>query len=240
MSDESNMEAMAPIDFPFERNREYLFGDLRECQSKLSRIRQKRFSDDLRRNKLPWAKHYNEELAPIALLADHKGFDDREKFTLTPEGHPVDVVLRLHDKMIPCQVTVAFPAWPEMSIKGGGGHEYSLRMELLGKGKPYFGGGKTRRGGKTRKDHGVIISEPHARHPLVDYAACKAGLVAAIKRKQSYDGAGRALLIYAREYHIHLIDLDAHVLIEDAVREAGGITFHPLWVVDQGLFWEAP
>jgi hypothetical protein len=236
MSDESNMEAMAPIDFPFERGCEYSFGELRAYRSWLSRYRQNhpQFSNDLRCNRFSWAKHYNEELAPIALLADHKGFDDCEKLTLTPKGDPDDVVLRLHDKKIPCQVTVAFLLWPEMSIKGGGGLENSLGMEQLGMGKPYFGGGKT------RKDRGVIISEPHARHPSVDYAACKDGLVAAIKRKQSYNGEGRALLIYAREYHIHLIDRDPRVLIEDAVREAGHITFHPLWVVDQALFWEAP
>ncbi len=131
-----------------------------------------------------WAKEYNEELAPVALLADHKGFDDREKFTRMPEGNPVDVVLRLHDKTIRCQVTVAFPVWPGMSITGGGGYEYSLGMERLGMGAPYFGGGVT------RKEHGVIISEPHARHPSVDYAACKDGLVAAIKRSSHMTARG--------------------------------------------------
>lgn len=106
-------------------------------------------------------------------------------------------------------------------------------MEVLRKGDPAFGGAKIRR------ENGSILCEPHARDALVDYEACKQGLVSAIKRKQPHDGSGCALLIYARGYRFQLIDFDISALIKDGLNLAGDTKFAPLWVVDANFFWES-
>ena len=225
---------MARIEFPFERDRDYSFAELRTFLSELRVNRQNdpAFSAEVRCNRVPWAKVYNEEIVPIALLADQKGLRETDTFRLTAEGDPADIVLGLATGKVLCQITVADPTWPEKNPKSGSGYVRSLRMELLREGEPAFGGRYT------YKKNGTIVSEPHARDVREDYDACRRGLFQAFKRKQGHDGSGYALLIYARGYRFQLIDFDLSALVSAAVREFGEINFRPVWVVDDKFFWE--
>jgi hypothetical protein len=224
------------MEFPFARDRDYPFAELRAFRSDLLKFRQinHQFSDDLRCNKLHWAKTYNEEIAPTAILADEKGFGERETFRLMPEGYPADIVLGLDTGNIPCQITVADPVWPSMNDRSGGGYVRSLQMELLRTDELTFGGKNT------YKKDGVIISEPHARDVQEDYLACRLGLGQALARKQMHDGSGFALLIYARGHRFQLIDFDFSTFVAATVREIDPVSFKPLWVVDDGFLWELP
>jgi hypothetical protein len=104
---------MSKIHFPFLRAQKYTFGELRAFEAALLKARQQDavFSGDLRSNKVSWAKTRNEELLPIGLLADHKGFADSDKFELMPEGHSTDVQAHTGTHITCYQITVADPAW---------------------------------------------------------------------------------------------------------------------------------
>lgn len=58
------------MEFPFNRDVFYSVGQLRDFEVELAsrRAADKHFSDNLRSNKLPWAKLRNEELMPFALV----------------------------------------------------------------------------------------------------------------------------------------------------------------------------
>lgn len=223
------------LSFPFVRGHRYSFGELRTFESSLlsARQRDQDFSADLRCNRLPWAKLSNEELFPIYLLGNHKEFRDSDSFTLTALGHPNDAVLEAGNQIIPCQVTIADPAWSDAGPATSGSYLHHLRMEQLRSGEPTFGGANI------RKESGIIVSEPHARDVRDDIEACRRRLVAAISRKQTHDGSGASLLIFARGYRFLLIDVDVASLVSDAVREAGATSFERIFVVDEHFFWES-
>lgn len=226
---------ISEIHYPFLRGHKYSFGELRTFEATLLQARQldAAFSGDVRSNRVIWAKTRNEELLPIALLADSKGFPDSDKFELMPEGHSTDVQVYRGEQTIRYQITVADPSWADTSPRGRGGHLRHLRMERLRLGKPAFGGANM------RKEKGVIVSEPHARDVRDDVDACRRALVEAIKRKQVHDGAHCTLLIYAREYRFLLIDLNVAELVTDAVLQAGATSFERVCVVDERFFWES-
>jgi hypothetical protein len=226
---------MNKIHFPFLRGEKHTFSELRAFEAALLKIRQEDpvFSGDLRSNKLPWAKARNEELLPIVLLADHKGFADSEEFELMPEGHPTDVTVYAARNTRAYQITVADPAWDVSGPGSSGGYLHHLRMEQLRLGEPAFGGANT------RKEYGVIVSEPHARNVQDDIDACRRRLVEAIKRKRTHDGTGCTLLIFARGYRFLLIDVDVAELVADVVYQAAASKFERFCVLDEKFLWES-
>jgi len=229
---------MARIEYPFVRGREYPFSKLTEFRSDLLAHRQndQNFSGDIRLNKLPWAKVYNEEIVPIALLADVKRFEESETFKLMPEGDPADIELGLVTGKLRCQVTLADPVWSDRKSGRGSGYLSSLRMRLLSEGFPAFGGRKIH-----QEKNGEIVSVPDALSQQKRNSACRLGLRQAMVRKQKHDGTGFALLIYARELCFQLIDCDRFELsdfVSDAMRDICTFKFRPLWVVDDGFLWE--
>lgn len=228
-------ERMSEIGFPFLRGQKYAFGELRAFEAALLKARQQdaAFSGDLRSNRISWAKTRNEELLPIGLLADHKGFADSDKFELMPAGHSTDVQVYTGGHTTRYQITVADPAWDDSSPGSSGGYLHHLRMELLRLGGPAFGGVNT------RKENGIIVSKPHARDVQDDIDGCRRRLIEAIKRKQVHDGTGCTLLIYARGYRFLLIDVNVAELIANAVCQAGATRFERVCVVDEHFFWES-
>jgi hypothetical protein len=226
---------MSKIHFPFLRGETHTFGELRAFEAALLKIRQEDsvFSGDLRSNKLPWAKTRNEELLPIVLLADHKGFANSEKFELMSAGHPTDVTVYTGGRARPYQITVADPAWDLSGSGNSGGYLHHLRMERLRLGAPAFGGANT------KKENGIIVSEPYARSVQDDIDACRRPLIEAIKRKQAHDGSGCTLLIFARGYRFLLIDVNVAELVTDAACLAGANSFERVCVVDAKFFWES-
>jgi hypothetical protein len=226
---------MSKLHFPFLRGHKYAFAELRAFEAALRETRQHDavFSGDLRSNRFPWAKTRNEELLPIGLLADQKGFADEDKFALMPEGHSTDVQVYTGRQTARYQITVADPSWDDSGPGRRGGYLHHLRMERLRLGEPAFGGANT------RKENGIIVSEPHARDVCDDINACRCRLIDAIKRKQVHDGTGCTLLIYARGYRFLLIDVDVSELVANAVRQAGTMTFERVCVVDERFFWES-
>jgi hypothetical protein len=226
---------MAPLDLPFFRDRSYPLSALRAFSSELASARRadQAFSGELRSNRLPWAKVWNEELVPIVLMADQKRYAGDDTFRLMPEGHETDVELFVGNRHIACQITVADPAWSETGPESSGSYLNHLRMERLRLGKPVFGGSNT------RKIDGAIVSEPHARDAREDLAACRRRLIAAINRKENHDGIGSTLIIYARGHRFLLIDFDMSELVAAAVRDAGAPTFKRICVVDDRFLWES-
>ncbi len=217
------------------RGQKYAFGELRAFEAALLKTRQQDavFSGDLRSNRVSWAKTRNEELLPIGLLADHKRFADSDKFELMPDGHFTDVQVYTKRRTIRYQITVADPAWDDSGPGSSGGYLFSLRMERLRLGEPAFGGANT------RKENGIIVSEPHARDVQDDINGCRHRLVDAIKRKQAHDGTGCTLLIYARGYRFLLIGVNVVELVANAVRQGGATSFERVCVVDEHFFWES-
>jgi hypothetical protein len=98
---------------------------------------------------------------------------------------------------------------------------------------PAFGGANT------KKENGIIVSEPYARSVQDDIDACRRRLIEAIKRKQAHDGSGCTLLIFAREYRFLLTDVNVAELVTDAVCQAGANSFERVCVVDEKFFWES-
>jgi hypothetical protein len=226
---------MAQIEFPFVRSQAYPFGELRAFARALLTTRQcdQAFSAELRANRICWAKVWNEELVPISLVADQKGYADTDSFRLMPEGHPTDVEILAGNRRLACQVTVADPAWAETGAESSGSYLHHLRMEQLRRGEPAFGGGNT------RKVDGVILSEPHTRDVRDDLAACRRRLVEAVGRKKTHDGKGITLVIYARGHRFLLIDFNVAELVAAAIRDAGAPTFEQVCVVDEQFLWES-
>ncbi|HJW42626.1 MAG TPA: hypothetical protein VJ476_15530 [Rhizomicrobium sp.] len=227
---------MTKLEFPFVRDQYYSIGALRAFELELATYRQRdqEFSGELRSNRLPWAKAWNEELVPIALMANQKCYADRDAFRLMPEGHSTDVEILAENRRVACQVTVADPAWSETGPGSSGSYLHHLRMEQLRQGGPAFGGGNT------CKIDGTIISEPHARDALDDLTACRRRLVEAIERKRSHEGKGTTLVIYARGHRFLLIDFDMTELVAGAVRDADAQSFERVCVVDDKFIWETP
>jgi len=217
--------------FPFTRGAEADLGALRDFFMRLSAYRQSHqlFSQQLRENRPPWAKAWNEELVPLMYLTDALALPASDRFRLMPDGHQVDLELVAGGERQGIQVTVADLVWPDASFQSG--HLHALKTEHLADGFVWGGARLHRREGKT-------ISEPHVRGLEEDVEACKAGLIAALERKRTHDGRGKTLLVLARDFTRHLYDVDTAAMIATAVATAPATTFDRLCIVDSGVFWQ--
>lgn len=187
------------IKFPFERDRWYRLSDLRVFCDEVAQSRRSdpKLSSDIRLNRLPWSKLFNEELHPFRHFADIREFPDTAEFKLSALYHPaVDLHFRWHQE-VTIQVTIADVAWGSARDAGKAVrwlYEY-LEHSLFA-----FGGGGT------RKVNGALISEPRVLTSEDRIEACVKALQVALVRKLHSAGRADWLLVYARGFATQLID----------------------------------
>lgn len=187
------------IDFPFERDRWHRLSVLRSFCDEVARCRELdlKLSSDIRLNRFPWSKTFNEELQPFREFADMRDFPDAAEFKITPHNSPaVDLCFRWRQEFT-IQVTVADVAWGAAKHAG---KAVRWQYEYLEHNPLAFGGGGT------RKINGILNSEPRTVTPEDRINACIRGLQAALVRKLKGVRKADWLLIYARGFSIQLID----------------------------------
>ena len=220
-------------EFPFERGTPSTIGALRQFEYLLldARQREPALSGRLRcNNGFPWLKTRNEELVPLRLFADHHALPDDDRFILMPEGHAVDIQIVGDEGLRPMQVTTAYPSWAEAGGSQPAGYLHSLRMEKL----------RLLSSAERKLAKNMVLSSRNPTRAALgdDIEACRSTVTAAIRRKQTHNGSGVTLLIYAPGYRFLLIDVDAAAIVTDAVSRAGATSFSHICIVDEGFCWE--
>ena len=192
------MKSDSAID-PFQRNSWYAVGDLRHHKKQLTFCRQKNsgLSSEIRRNKLPGAKLWNEELSPFCDLTQHLNLPDNTLFRLAPQyAEAVDFYIRL-DRDISIQMTIADLHWGLLRNPGEAVHRTS---ELLGRDQFAFGGGDL------QNVEGMWRSHPRVLELEDRLLACELGLQMAIRKKLEKPRKADWLTIYCRYFALQLID----------------------------------
>jgi hypothetical protein len=212
---------MNGLHFPFERDRPYPLGELRQFHKVVvgARRRDPDLSRKIRGHKVRWAKLFLEELSPTMLFADNNQIPDFYEFRAMPEGSPADVQLISHGAAIRMQVTTAYPEW-DASINAergwSGGYIKSLELDGINRGVPVFGGGRI-----VKTACGGIESEPRARSPEVDRLAWQEGIIQAIRRKLAkahlYSDFVDILVVYASQLRFTTIDEPTHDIVLPAI-----------------------
>ena len=198
------------IEFPFQRDTHYSLGELRKFRTELVRTRKTNqdFSSDLRSNdsEISWAKLWNEELAPLAILADVLNCNDEDEFKISVRAMSgPDAYLVFDNLELPVQITVSDPEWES---GGNGGYTNYLENEVL------RGGGVAWGGGGTKKDSGKIVSCPRTLNSHESIAACRRGIWNSLERKVGKSKGANLLLVYARGYQIQTIDDGLEFVVE--------------------------
>jgi hypothetical protein len=190
-----------PIAFQFYRSVPHTIGQLRQFSFQLVQMRKadQSFSSKLRSNKeLPWAKLWNEELAPLIILANLLKCDDEAKVIISAEASPgPDAYLNFDNLELRIQITISDPDW---GGDGKGGYINFLQNEVLCEGGVAWGGGGT------EKNNGRIVSNPRVLNPHERISACRQGIWNALERKAKKIKDANLLLVYARDYLIQTID----------------------------------
>ena len=198
-----------PIDFPFYRSVPHTIGQLRQFAFHLAQTRKANqpFSSNLRSNKkLPWAKLWNEELAPLAILANILKCNDEDKFIISEQAAPgPDAYLTFNNVELRIQITVSDPEW---GGGGEGGYIDFLQNEVLREGGVAWGGGGT------RKDNGTILSSPKVLNSHERITACRRGIWSALERKAGKSNGANLLHVYARDYLIQTMDEGFQFVVE--------------------------
>jgi hypothetical protein len=219
------------MEHPFRPCEWYKLGELRRAAAEVHRARRAdpALSAMMRVQSERWAKDWTEELLPLKLLADHKGFSDESEFCWTPSA-AADFTLRIDsDLMIKLQCTMAYAEWPD-SIGKQGGHRHKLEMAQSNKEGFSFRGGR--------------VTEPTARGPCTDAVAWRTGIANALKKKLRPEYAGLYLAIFAMGCAIDMVDLSFEQVVSSAIEQAGRAEceriFGGLYVFDApaGLFFE--
>jgi hypothetical protein len=189
-----------------------MIGQLRQFAIHLSQLRgaNQSFSSRLRSNKeLPWAKLWNEELAPLVILANLLKCDDEAKIIISEEAAPgPDAYLTFDNVELRIQITVSDPEWRN---DGKGGYTNSLQNEVLREGGVAWGGGGT------KKVLGKIISSPRVLNSHERITACRRGVWNVLERKAKKSKGANLLLVYARDYLIQTIDEGFQSVVEPVI-----------------------
>ena len=187
---------MSTIRFPFERGRWFTFADFLAFEAKLLPKRRKNEALDfaLTQDAEPWMKLRNSEIYPLLDFARHIGVDQTALFTVCDKGNDVDVQLKEGDEIRRMQVTTAGPLWTNKDKDWG--VDYKLQMEKL-KSEGRIGGiGPFRRD----KTTGTISNVEEAFTAEQVEPAFRAGLLAALGKKQHYRIPNCELLVRAEGY----------------------------------------
>lgn len=231
------------LKFPFAPGETYSIGELRLFERELSRVRQadtllsKTWRVPDTDEKKRWVK-IREETYPIKLLADHKLYPDSATFRLAPYGAPkIDAEINLRSEKFSLQITIADPVWIDsQGNRSKGGYDHRLTMEGLNKSGFVHGSGLMRR------ENGKIVSGVPVRSFEQELAACKTGLVDALKRKLTKGLQGCRLLVYARGYELRTMDSTFDWVVKEAVtelhKEVMSSEFEKLYFADEGAFAE--
>ena len=189
------------MEFPFNRDVFYPVGQLRDFEVELAsrRAADKHFSDNLRSNKLPWAKLRNEELMPFALVLNWRKIPSAAEFKIAREsaGGP-DLYLRNNNVETNFQLTIA-----DRKYNNDGGRNYALQNAALARDGIAWGAGGTSKNGH----RGELQSEPKSTDKIDREIACKEGLFSALKNKLSRPMNSDILIVYARDFAFELIDI---------------------------------
>lgn len=164
------------LPYPFDGLSWFTVGDLRAFNARVSSERQKDLllSNDIRLNRIPWAKQWNEELNPFCILTYCLRLSENCEIRMAPRhAQGIDLFLRA-DHDISIQMTVADVDW---GVHKNPGKVLRWEHELLEANQVVFGGGGT------RKKNGALISEPRVIELSEQLAACERGLLRVLKKK---------------------------------------------------------
>ena len=185
---------MNPIRFPFERGQWFTFADFLAFEAELHIMRRENKALDLSltQDAEPWMKLRNSEIYPLVDFARHIGVTTM--FMVCDKGNDVDVQLKDGDEIRRMQVTRAGPLWTSKDENWGLG--YKLRMEKLKREGQVGGIGPFRRD----KTTGTISNVQEAFTAEQVEPAFRAGLLAALRKKQHYRIPNCELLVHAEGY----------------------------------------
>lgn len=236
------MTKAAEIEFPFERGRTYLFGELREFEAGLliARQRDRQLSNLLRDPRGPaptWMRLRNKELVPLKLYADHVGMSDGDQFLLRPEGDPVDAQIIAPNQTVNLQLTLAAPIWGSSTgSQANSGYQHHQTMAALNEnefvvGYPPFA-----------NENGVAMGTIGAISNRDRDNACLSGLTAAFANKALHDGRGSTLVVFAQEFYMQLLDVAFLGALVDAILNEHKLSFDRVCVFDSqpGFFVTRP
>jgi hypothetical protein len=216
---------------PFHPEEWYSLGELRLVATQIQETRRDDpvFSAILRAEEERWAKDWLEELWPLKVLADHKGFPDEDQFYWTPQA-AADFELRTHERgLLKIQSTMAYPEWP-VSVAKQGGHLHKLEMRQANKEGFAFLGGR--------------VSQPTARGICTDARAWRTGIARALKNKLRREYTDLHLAVFAMGCAVHMVEMPFDQVVASAIEEVGTPDckriFEQIYVFDAqpGLFFE--
>jgi hypothetical protein len=208
----------AAVVFPFERDRTYTFGELREFERALSATRQanQALSAEWRVPRDPqtklWAK-VREETYALMLLADAKQWRDEGTFRLTPYGAPaIDAEIGLGSEQFPVQITAAYPAWlDDAGTPCRGGYDERLVLEGLNKNGVVHGSADMRRVGSD------VVAGKQVKSAHEERCACVRGIKTAVRKKVENRTSAARLLVECHRYSISGIDFPFEEIIREAL-----------------------
>jgi hypothetical protein len=207
------MRSVSP-NYPFGDDSWFTAGSLRDFKANISSWRQQNpvLSSELRLNRLPWAKEWNEELSPFCALAECLNIADSCQVRLAPRhAKAFDLFIR-RDREISVQMTIADLDW---GLERNPGKVVRWEFERLGKNKIVFGGGGT------RKQGGEVMSEPRIISPDDRLAACERGMLRALVKKLEKTPKADWLGIYCRNFINQLWDGGEERLEQSLCRVSG-------------------
>lgn len=203
------------VSFPFERNRRYPIGQLRDFERAVRQEREQSeaLSNDLRapsRSAPKWMQLRLKETLPLKIYSDHQGLSDDDEFLLKPDGDAVDAVLWTNGNEKLLQITLAAPIWG--LTERNSGYQYHQAMTALNRSEMAVGWPPY------RIENEIAIGEIQTLTNVDRDDACTAGLIASLTGKAGHDGGGVTLPVLAREFYFNLLDPELFsALVRNAV-----------------------